>query len=324
MAFSRDVYAKARAELQRRRSQAETERKIKHDELCLKLPEILEVEREMARTGANAFKAIGMGAQAKEFIEKISQANLDARKLREQILVDNGYPKDYLDVKYVCPDCEDTGYAEKGTCKCFQELVRKYAFEETGKGSQMTLTSFDNFRLDYYPTRVDPKTGVVPRDHMKNLLEFCVRYADEFSLKSGNLLMFGRTGLGKTHLSLAIAAKVTEKGFSVIYDSTQNILNKIEREHFSKNSFSDDTLSAVCTCDLLILDDLGSEFQTNFTQSAIYTILNNRGLASLPTIISTNLENTLIEQKYGERIASRIAGGFFNLGFCGNDIRQLK
>ncbi len=323
MPYSRDVYLKARREIQRRRSEAEAIRKERHDEICLKFPQILEYENEMARTGAEAVRAIALGEEADSYIEKISRANLNAQKMREEVLVSAGYERDYLETKYTCTKCNDTGYYGQHLCDCYHELVKKYAFEELNRSSPMGFSTFESFRLDLYPDKTDAESGVVPREHMKNILDFCKIYAGDFSKKSRSLLMFGRTGLGKTHLSLAIAGEVTKKGYLVIYDSFQNILTKIEKEHFNRSASSDDTLGAVCECDLLILDDLGSEFQTSFTASTVYTIINNRMLLSLPTIISTNLSNREIEARYGERIASRIAGSYFNLGFCGNDIRQL-
>ena len=324
MAYDREIYLKARREIEKRRNTAEAQRKQRHDEVCLKFPEILKYEAEMARTGAEAVRAIGLGEDAEKYIEKISKANLKAQEMRKKILTENGYDGDYLETKYTCEKCSDTGYCGQNICDCYKELVKKLAFEEMNRNSPMKLSSFDTFRLDYYPETLDAESNVVPREHMKNIFDFCKIYADDFSLASRNLLMFGRTGLGKTHLSLSIAGRATEKGYSVIYDSVQNILNKIEKEHFDKTYSSEDTLGRVCDADLLILDDLGSEFQTSFTTSVIYTIINNRLLLSHPTIISTNLDNGKIEEKYGERIASRIAGDYFNLGFCGNDIRQIK
>lgn len=324
MAYSSEIYIKATEELRRRRADAENARKIKHDAVCLKFPEILDLEREMAVTGADAIKAIGMGEDAEKYIDTISRTNLRAQEKRKKILTDNGYPADYLDVKYTCRKCEDTGFCGQNYCTCYLELVRQIALDRLNKASPMKVSSFEDFKLDYYPDKLDPKSGVVPREHMKNIRDFCQKYALEFSLNSRNLLMFGRTGLGKTHLSLAIAGEVIKKGYSVIYDSTQNILNKIENEHFGRSEGVDDTLTSVCECDLLILDDLGSEFPTSFTAATVYSIINNRLLTSRPTIISTNLDNKRIEEKYSERIASRIAGDYFNLGFCGNDIRQMQ
>lgn len=323
MAYNREIYARARAEIEKRRRKAEDDRRKRHDEICLKFPEVLDCEKEMARTGAEAVKAIGLGEEADAFIEKISRLNLAAQKVRERVLTENGYPGDYLDTKYYCKKCNDTGYCGQRLCSCYHELVKKFAFEELEKASPMTVSSFDTFKLDYYPDKFDINCGVIPREHMKFTRDFCIKYAEEFTTKSRSLLMYGRTGLGKTHLSLAIAREVTKKGYSVIYDSVQNILSKIEKEHFNRASSAQDTLSAVCECDLLILDDLGAEFQTSFTTSMIYNIINNRILLTLPTIISTNLDNSSIEERYSERIASRIAGNYINLGFCGNDIRQL-
>ena len=153
---------------------------------------------------------------------------------------------------------------------------------------------------------------------------YCKNYADNFSLKSPSLILYGATGLGKTHLSLAIAGEVIGKGFGVIYGSAQNLLNRLENEKFGRSGQDGDTLSLLLECDLLILDDLGAEFSTAFTLSAIYNIINSRMLASLPTIISTNLEPGELDKKYDQRIASRILGSFTPVYFCGRDIRQLK
>ena len=158
---------------------------------------------------------------------------------------------------------------------------------------------------------------------MSKVYEYCKAYAEDFTTKSKNLLMMGATGLGKTHLSLAIANRVIEKGYDVYYDSIQNIMDKLEKEHFGRlpreESIKDDILS----CDLLIIDDLGVEFTTQFTVAELHSIINTRILRCLPTIISTNLELTDIEKQYSQRIASRIIGTSMPLRFCGNDIRQM-
>lgn len=324
MAYTRNIHQKARQILAERKDAAEREQKIRHDEICLKFPEIISLEREMAKTGADAIKAIGMGADAQDFIEKISKVNLKAQAMREKILTENGYDKDYLKVKYTCEKCRDTGSDGIYVCDCYKKLVKSLAFDELCRSSPMELCSFSDFNLTYYPERLDPETGVIPREHMGNILNFCKVYANDFTAGSPSLLMYGRTGLGKTHLSLAIAEVVVEKGYTVVYNSTPNIMNKIEKEHFGKVQTNEDTMEMLSTCDLLILDDLGAEFQTSFTVSALYNIINNRLLASLPTIISTNLDPKALEEKYTERIASRFIGTYINLGFCGNDVRQVK
>ena len=324
MAYSKKIHLKAKQILAERKDTAEREQKLRHDEVCLKFPEILAAEKEMARTGAEAVKAIGMGADAEAYIEKISKINLAAQSLRERILTENGYDKDYLKTKYTCEECRDTGTHDGLICDCYRKLTKSLAFEELSRSSPMQLSSFADFNTRYYPETTDPATGVVPREHMSNILRFCQVYANDFTPKSPSLLMYGKTGLGKTHLSLAIAGAVIDKGYAVIYDSAPNIMNKLEREHFGKAQTGEDTMEMLSRCDLLILDDLGAEFQTSFTVSALYNIINNRLLSSLPTIISTNLDPKALEEKYTERIASRFIGSYINLGFCGNDVRQVK
>lgn len=324
MGYDKRIYAKAKRELANRKNKAESEQKARRDEVYLKIPEIAELEREIARTGAEAVKAIGMGAEAEKYIEKISAVNLKAQAKREQLLRENGYDTDYLQIKYSCDKCRDTGLRGAYVCDCFDKLVKKIAFDELSRSSPMKLSSFSSFQTKYYPDTLDPTTGVIPKEHMTNILRFCKLYAEKFTTDSQSLLMYGKTGLGKTHLSLAIAGEAVNKGYAVVYDSTPNIMNRLEKEHFGKNQSGDDTLEMLSSCDLLILDDLGAEFQTSFTVSCLYNIINNRLLSSLPTIISTNLDPKELEEKYTQRIASRFVGTYINLGFCGNDVRQIK
>ncbi|MDD6022556.1 MAG: ATP-binding protein [Oscillospiraceae bacterium] len=324
MGYDKKIYAEAKRQLALRKQKAESGQKARHDEICLKFPEILRLEREMAKTGAEAVRAIGMGADAQKYIDEISAQNLRAQRLREKILTENGYDKDYLKVQYTCEKCRDTGLCGAYVCDCYNKLVKQIAFEELSRSSPMKLSTFESFKVKYYPDELDPTTGVVPREHMTNILHFCRLYAAKFSTDSQSLLMYGKTGLGKTHLSLAIAGEAVNKGFAVIYDSTPNIMNRLESEHFGRSSPGGDTLGMLSSCDLLILDDLGAEFQTSFTVSCLYNIVNNRLLSSLPTIISTNLDPRELEEKYTQRIASRFVGTYINLGFCGNDIRQIK
>lgn len=324
MGYDKRIYVRAKKLLAERKQKAESEQKARHDEICLRFPEILALERDMAKTGAEAVRAIGLGADAEKYIEKISEQNLRAQRLRERILTENGYAGDYLEIKYSCPLCRDTGLHDAYICECFKELVKKLAFEELSRSSPMKLSSFSSFDVGFYPDTLDPNTGVVPREHMANILQFCRLYAEKFTTGSQSLLMYGKTGLGKTHLSLAIAGEAVNKGYAVIYDSTPNIMNRLEKEHFGKAASDGDTLEMLSKCDLLILDDLGAEFQTSFTVSCLYNIVNNRLLSSLPTIISTNLDPKELEEKYTQRIASRFVGTYISLGFCGNDVRQLK
>lgn len=324
MKYDGSVYERAEKELALRRSRAEKERELHHSEVVEKYPEIAELERQMAVCGLEAAKAIGMNKdKSAEFIETLKNHNLAAQRRRAQILKEAGYPDDYLEVKYSCPVCDDKGYINGRMCPCYKNLIRTIAYDKLSRISPLTVSTFEDFSLDYYP-EIPLENGVVPRRLMAGNYRYCKNYADNFSLKSPSLILYGATGLGKTHLSLAIAGEVISKGFGVIYGSAQNLLNRLENEKFGRSGQDGDTLSLLLECDLLILDDLGAEFSTAFTLSAIYNIINSRMLASLPTIISTNLEPGELDKKYDQRIASRILGSFTPVYFCGRDIRQLK
>lgn len=324
MKYDGSVYERAEKELASRRSKAEKERELHHSEVVEKYPEIAELERQMAVCGLEAAKAIGMNKdKSAKFIEELKNHNLAAQKRRAQILKEAGYPDDYLEVKYSCPVCDDKGYINGRMCPCHKNLIRTIAYDKLSRISPLTVSTFEDFSLDYYP-EIPLENGVVPRRLMAGNYRYCKNYADNFSLKSPSLILYGATGLGKTHLSLAIAGEVIGKGFGVIYGSAQNLLNRLENEKFGRSGQDGDTLSLLLECDLLILDDLGAEFSTAFTLSAIYNIINSRMLASLPTIISTNLEPGELDKKYDQRIASRILGSFTPVYFCGRDIRQLK
>lgn len=324
MKYDGSVYERAEKELALRRSRAEKERELHHSEVVEKYPEIAELERQMAVCGLEAAKAIGMNKdKSAEFIETLKNHNLAAQRRRAQILKEAGYPDDYLEVKYSCPVCDDKGYINGRMCPCHKNLIRTIAYDKLSRISPLTVSTFEDFSLDYYP-EIPLENGVVPRRLMAGNYRYCKNYADNFSLKSPSLILYGATGLGKTHLSLAIAGEVISKGFGVIYGSAQNLLNRLENEKFGRSGQDGDTLSLLLECDLLILDDLGAEFSTAFTLSAIYNIINSRMLASLPTIISTNLEPGELDKKYDQRIASRILGSFTPVYFCGRDIRQLK
>ncbi|MBP5459595.1 MAG: ATP-binding protein, partial [Clostridia bacterium] len=168
------------------------------------------------------------------------------------------------------------------------------------------------------------ETGVDVYNRMAQIYSYCEAYAEDFSLSSPSLILYGNTGLGKTHLSLAIAGKAIEKGFNVVYGSAHNLLSEIEKEHFGRLKTDDSPEDNVLNADLLILDDLGAEFGTSFTVSMVYNIINTRLLKGLPTIISTNLWYDEISDKYGNRVYSRIIGNYTPLEFAGRDVRQLK
>ena len=319
MAYSKETYKKAEQELAQRRSRALAERENHHRIAVETVPEILEAEEKMSRAGLATIKAVGMGAaDAKEYIQKLSEINLEAQAQRRLLLKSNGFPEDWLDVHYTCKKCEDKGFVSGIMCGCFKELLKSIEYEKLCSKLPVGNCRFDNFKLDYYPDGA----GTSPKKRMESVLNYCKAYAADFSRRSPSLLLYGKTGLGKTHLSLAIAGNAVEEGYGVIYSSAQNLFNKLEKDKFGKADAN--TEEAILDCDLLIIDDLGAEFTTQFTVSALYNIVNSRELEGKPTIISTNLMLEQLTKAYGERIASRILSNYVMLYFDGSDIRQIK
>ncbi len=323
VSYKKSVYQKAKQILDERRSSALKAQEIRHSEIAMEYPELLNIEREMAECGADTIKAIGMGKNAEEYIRRLSEKSLAAQDRRKELLKKAGYWEDYLEPIFTCPVCKDTGSHGGFYCSCYKKLIREVASEELSNQSPIKRSTFQSFSISKYPDIIDKELGVNQREHMKKVYDYCEAYAEDFSTKSKNLIMMGATGLGKTHLSLAIANKVIEKGYDVYYDSIQNIMDKLEKEKFGKIPADESIKDDILSCDLLIIDDLGVEFSTQFTVSELHNIINTRILRCLPTIISTNLEFGDIEKQYSQRIASRIIGTSMPLRFCGNDIRQL-
>jgi len=312
-----EIFDKAQIILQNRRQNAVIENERRIDEINKKIPQIREINDKIANAGKELIKiCMAGGNDVQQRIEKLKRENLDAQALSRRLLVRNGYPADYLDLKYNCPKCSDTGYDDNSVmCECFSKLCGRLEANEINKHSNLELSSFDTFSLSYY-TDDDYFT-------MKRIFEHLKDYAENFTQHSESILIFGSTGSGKTHLSLAVANKVLEKGYSVVYDSAINILHEIEKEHFSREHISEMT-DLVMQTDLLILDDLGTEHKTPFYSSTIYNIINTRLNRQKPTIISTNLDYGDIKERYEARVVSRITTQYKSMQFSDTDIRWKK
>ena len=242
-------------------------------------------------------------------------------KLRE-LLASLGEAATDFSPRYTCQKCRDTGKLENGICDCMRSLLAEFAAKSLSEVSGMKLTSLSDMDLSFYSDEVLPELGKSPREHMQSVLEYCRCYGEGFHAGAESLLLFGTTGTGKTHASLAIARAVIEQGYSVIYASAQQIFHRLEKEHFGRED--GDSESVLAACDLLVLDDLGTEMTTAFTISCLYNIINLRMLAERPTVISTNLTAADWKGRYGEALTSRVLGTFQPLSFVGSDIRQAK
>ena len=315
-------FERAKQVLDRRRETAEREAEQKTEELELLSPELRALNRKLSAAGLKAVQLAITGDQAA--MDRLRDENLADQERRREILESLGSSEEALEVHYTCPVCNDTGVVGNHYCDCFKRLVKSLQTENLNAVSPAGDSTFDNFNLAYYQGVTDPETGVDAYSRMGQIVSYCEAYAEDFGLSSPSLILYGNTGLGKTHLSLAIANKAIEKGFNVVYGSAHNLLSEIEKEHFGRLKTDDSPEENVLNADLLILDDLGAEFSTSFTVSMVYNIINTRILKGLPTIISTNLWYDEISDKYGNRVYSRIIGNYTPLEFAGRDVRQLK
>ena len=313
--YTRENYALAKAEIEKRRLDAISTAEERNRDLALESDEIRTIDKELSGTGLLLFKTACMGGD----IEAIRERNMALQKKRRAILVKLGYPEDYTDVHYTCKACSDTGFVGTKMCSCLKQLLITKNIQSSGMGNLIDKQSFDNFNLDVY------KNNPEVHARMERNLKLAKAYADNFASRRGNLLLIGTTGTGKTHISTAIAKAIISQGFDVLYDSVQNIVNDFERDKFKSGYNSAEQVSEKYNeCDLLIIDDLGAEFVTQFSVSALYNLINTRQNKGLSTIISTNLSASELAGKYEGRIYSRIIGADYTvLRFEGDDRRIM-
>lgn len=327
MGYSSSVYKAAADRLFERRLNAEREADRRKVEIFKILPRTKELEKEISRCGIQAARAVIGGGDVAEEMKNLRDRNLAMQSELAEILNSNGYNKDVFEPAYRCKVCNDTGYYEENgrtlVCSCLKQALVTCACEELNRTAPLSLSTFDSFSLDYYDKEIDSKTGISPYSHMSKILRYCQSYADNFTKNSESILMKGATGLGKTHLSLAIANEVIKKGYGVIYVSAPSLMQKLEKLYFSRDD-DNSAIDMLMECDLLIIDDLGTEFHSQLSVSLMYNIFNSRMLANKPVIINTNFDLRELEKNYTERFVSRIIGNAQKLDFLGSDIRVRK
>lgn len=305
MPFDKKYYEIAQERLNRRVINNKQIAENRRVEIHTKIPRYSELECKLAdnMTGiiGTLFERMD---NSQELVRQAMESNSLIQREMTQLLIDNGYPADYLDPIYTCPKCKDKGNVDGQWCDCFKNILRSIAAENLNAASPLRLSNFDTFRLDFYSDKVDPNIGATHRGIMRNNLNECVSYAENFNGKGKGLLMMGGTGLGKTHLSLAIANRVINRGFCVAYGSVPELIRKLDKEQFGKSD--GDTMSLLTESDLLILDDLGAENSTDHAVSVLYEIINARQNRDLPMIINTNLDMNKIQTHYQDRLYSRL------------------
>lgn len=249
-------------------------------------------------------------------------------KKKAALLKEHGYPEDYLDRIYTCPDCQDTGYIGDEKCPCFQSRIVEYLYEQSNLKEVLEHENFSHFEIDYYPDDfVEETTGLTPRDNIRKILHTAQIFAEHFAETHDNLLLYGNTGVGKTFLTHCIAREALDKSYTVVYLTSLGLFDILEKNKFDRELSSVEksaTVSYILNCDLLIIDDLGTELNNSFTSSQLYQVLDTRLVHQKSTIISTNLSFDDLRERYSERIFSRITSGYTLLKLTGDDIRLKK
>lgn len=311
--YSYENYHKVKEEIEKRRTDAIARAEARAEKVRGESDEIRAIDEQLSKTGLLIFKTACMGGD----IAPIKEQNKLLNARRGEILKKMGYPEDYSDVKYFCKKCSDSGYIDGAKmCSCFHEALVKATIASSGIGDLIEKQSFDNFNLEFY------KDSPEVYKRMSSNLECAKAYVQNFGKSKGNLLLVGTTGTGKTHISTAIARQIIEKGYDVIYDTIHNIISDFEDDKFKSGySYTEQKSEKYLECDLLIIDDLGTEFSNQFTVSCLYNLLNTRINHGKATLISTNLSPEELSSKYEGRIYSRLIGKSTVLLFEGRDHR---
>ncbi len=299
----------------------------KQRQIFREIPRLEEIDRELRSTMAQIVSsALRRGADPMPALRVIRDRNLELQRERAALLMQHGYEADELEEKPQCVLCRDEGFVNGVMCRCLKKYYTHAQIEELSSMLDMGSASFENFSFDWYSRMPWKDYGISPYKNMEKVYDTCRDYAMQFSPNSGNLLLFGPSGLGKTFLSACIARVVSERGFSVVYDTAGHIFSQFEKVKFRReeDEEAEQHIERCTRCDLLIVDDLGTEMTTTFVQSALYQLLNDRLMAKRPTIISTNLNPGEIGQRYSPQIRSRLEGEFEGLSFFGEDIRLKK
>lgn len=320
MAYSKRLLAKVTNDFQDRRNAHKRLLQQHEMEIYEKVPEIEKIDNDLRKLGFRLAKSVMGGADVEVSLKKMREESNKLDELKHSVLVQNGYPEDYLHIKYNCHICKDEGVVDGVMCKCFEKALKEEAYKYSNLPILMDSRTFEDFNLELYP---EDGSDLSPRKIMEAVFEYCKEYANGYDTKSENLFLYGGTGLGKTFLSSCIAKSVLEKGYSVFYQPAYKIFPIFEELRFGdrdKDILRMQT-DEIFKTDLLIIDDLGTELTTSYTTEVFFDLLNSRINDKKQTIINTNLSLADVQRVYSERITSRIVGNFTQLKFLGEDIR---
>ena len=305
-----------------RQFQDKYEQDQRREEVYQKVPQIKQIEDEISSQAVRCARRLLDGdTNAKE---ELKQHIEDLREQKEVLLSAFGFPADYMEMHYICPECQDTGYIDGRKCRCFKKEEIRLLYSQSNIEEVLLRENFDSFSYEYYDDRVViPEIQMTVADYMRQVHTWCKEYVENFEKKGGNLIFTGSTGVGKTFLTNCIAKALIDQYQSVIYLSSNDLFDV-----FSKNKFHYDTeeemkdmYQYILDCDILIIDDLVTELNNTFVSSQLFYCINERLLRKKSTIISTNLSMTMLRDTYSDRISSRIISQYSIIPLYGDDIR---
>jgi len=305
--------------------------KSRHDlnarkaEIAEKIPAIPQMNDEVSSCAAAAARKLLAGDQ--DAVTRLRAQIADLKEQKEVLLKSHGYPADYLEPRYHCPDCRDTGYIDNRKCHCFREQEINLLYEQSNIRAVLEKENFSTFSYDWFDDeKKDPRSGMTARENMARTVRICQEYIEDFRTKKGNLLFTGKTGLGKTFLSNCIARELIERYHSVVYLPASQMFDIFSRDRFSYDDDEDLRSRAeyLMECDLLIIDDLGTELTNSFVASQLFLIMNDRALQHRSTVLSTNISPEAFADTFSERVSSRLLGSYTLIRLSGPDIRLLK
>ena len=317
MSYDGKILARARDRLDAVREQNANEHGLRVTRAYAAKPELRTIDAALRAQMTELVRLTLSGeAEGAEKIEKLREENLALQRRRGELLRQLGHGEDWLDEIVSCEKCRDSGVYRGGVCDCLKKLYNEELTRDLGVLLKNGDESFEKFDLSLYDEEY--------RGRMQTVYEIARAYAEHFSPASGNLLFQGGTGLGKTFLSACVAREVASKGFSVCYDTSAAVVGSFEAQKFNRDESADARVKRMLACDLMILDDLGTEMPTPMADSALYTLINTRLNEGRNTIISTNLRDAELQKRYGAQICSRLFGMFERVPFVGRDIRLIR
>lgn len=323
MALQNFQYDIIMREYNRRQSQVQHDLEDRRREAFIRIPRLPVIDQEVAALSAQKARSLLQGEPGS--VEDLKKEVAALSRERIELLRNNGFPEDYLEPHYVCSECQDTGYVNGQKCTCFKKSEIELLYTQSNLTDILKKENFEHFSFDWYSDTIkNEATGLTARETAKRAYDTARNFVNDFDRRAQNLFLYGSTGVGKTFLSHCIANELLESAHCVLYFSAFDLFDRLAQTAFSRKPDADSGDEFIFDCDLLIIDDLGTELTNSFVSSQLFLCINERIMRRKSTIISTNLKLEDFSATYSERTFSRIASNYQMLKLIGKDIRIQK